>query len=151
MSYVDQVVTLLTNDATLAALLTGKIWFFGDLGRKGINREITPEVFDTEGILKPLCLVMPMDEHPTFEGVDMPSGMMTTETPVITWVLQDGASGYDTIEAAYNRMYTLLHGYRLTDGMQVLWKKATKNQRSWLAQDASDYEVIWACYGWRQS
>lgn len=147
-TYIDQMVTTLEADATLTGLLTGGIWFFGELGRKGISRAITPDIYDASGILKPCCLVMPMDEHPTYEAV---GAVMTTETPVITWLLQDGANGYATIESAYARMFTLLHLMRLTDGAQVLWQKATKNQRSWLAQDASDYEVIWACYGWRQS
>ncbi len=158
-SYVNQMVAVLEADTTsvdplitpLMTLLIGGVYFFGDLGRKGISREITPEIYDpVTGLLKPTCLVMPMDEHPDYQVIDAPTGFHSTETPVITWILQDGATGYATIEAAYDRMYRLLHQYRLTDGFQVLWQKATKNQRSWLAQDASDYEVIWVCHGKRE-
>lgn len=149
-TYAQAIVDKLTADATLMALLTGKVWNYPISGRKGMNRTQMPDAFDSvTGLIKPCCVVLELNESPTGEAIDATSGYMSTIVPIWTWIYDDGDHGYATIDAAYNRIYSLLNMQPLAGAFQVLWKGAIKDKREPDLSDASYYRADWRVHGFR--
>lgn len=100
---ISQIVTLLTGDSTLMALLTGGAYDGNSVGF--ISRQNTTAAFDTNGELKPCGLV-------NTESIT-PWGEMrySSRQYVRIWLYQ--RFGYGTIDQARQRIYTLLHRTRL--------------------------------------
>ncbi len=152
MTYAEQIVDLLLAESTLVTLLTGGIYIFEDSGRKGINRTQLKEAFSSvTGLAKPMSVVYEMQETPTGEAIDAPSGFMSTVTPVAIWIYDDGDAGYGTIDAAYNIMYSTLNFARLTGAFQILWGSTPKNRRESLLSNACYYDFNIRVHGYRTS
>ena len=150
-TYGQQMETICNADATLAAILTGGVHLFDDLGGQGLNRIQVAQAFKnkTTGRLNPVCVIYEADDIPTGEAVDMPTGFTSLLVPIVGWIYDDPAVGYTTIDAAQKRMYTLLHGARLSGGFQLLWKNTIKRKREPLLQDAGYYQFIVNAHGFR--
>ncbi|GIV73540.1 hypothetical protein [Caldilinea sp.] len=100
---IDAVVTLLQNDATLAAILTGGVHRAVE-----ISRQETPGAFDNNRELLPCALVK--QESATSWGPHPHSGRLY----IAVWFYQ--RRGYDAVEAARKRVYQLLHRRKLMPG-----------------------------------
>ena len=92
----DVIKTLLENDATLMATLTG-----GLHTKKEISRQDTPAAFDGNGEIRPCGLLK--------FGTIAPHGPYDHSARLYFSVLLYERSGYDDVETARERIYTLLH------------------------------------------
>ena len=95
------IVALLQADTTLLALLTGGVHRAQEISRQG-----TPSAFDTNKEIKPCALVK--QETATPWGPYEHSGRLY----IIVWFYQ--RAGYDAIEQARQRVYTLLHRQQIS-------------------------------------
>lgn len=100
---IQAIVDLLKNDTELAATLTGGVWRAVE-----ISRQATPGAYDANKELKPCALVRQETETPwgPYEH--------SARLYVTVWFYQ--RNGYEAIEAARQRVYTLLHRQRIADG-----------------------------------
>jgi len=96
MGFIDDVKTVLEADATLTGLLTGGIYL-----RTEISRQNTPGAFDANGEIRPCCLINLESEAP--------AGPFEDSSQVFFRVFFYERFGYATIDAARERVYTLLH------------------------------------------
>lgn len=112
MTLRDDIVTVLEADGTLTALLTGGIHTGTEISRTG-----TPGAFDANLEILP-CALVKMES-------DVQSGPFTYgyRTVVVIYLYQ--RSGYDTIDAALDRILALLHDKQLWSG-------------TWLTEHAGD-------------
>lgn len=149
VDYAQRVTDYLAADATLTALLPGGIHNYSDLGRKGLNRIRTLAAFDEQiGLIKPLCIVLLLNQEPTGEAQDMTNGYVFTVTPLMTWVYQEGNGGYDIVAPAFQRIYQLLANHRfLNPTFRVLFHQVIKDKREPDLMDASYYRGDWRVYG----
>ena len=95
MSLTSDITAILQADHTLMTTLTG-----GVQDTVEITRQITPTAFDANGEIKPCALVRTGSEAPIFTKT------MAVQTPVIIYFYQ--RTGYDKIDAALARVFTLL-------------------------------------------
>lgn len=98
---IDAIVTALQNDATLMSTLAGGIHRAVE-----ISRQVTPGAFDGNRELLPCALVR--QESATTWGPHDNSGRLY----VAVWFYE--RSGYENVEAARKRVYTVLHRQKLT-------------------------------------
>ncbi len=97
----DAVKTLLNNDATLAATLTGKVLDSEDFGRNGLTAESAPK--ETNNVtIKPFAHIVWATEIMTAWN-QLNAGRLDCEI----YIYQH--SGYRTIDVALWRINTLLH------------------------------------------
>jgi hypothetical protein len=168
MTYAQAILTRLQSDTVaspvfpdgtpLATLLPGGIILIQEPGRKGLNRVQDAIGFDPKtGIIKPLAVVMELKEAPTGEIINSPTGKMSTRTPELVWIYANGdpdAAGNDPYEdiirPAYNRIYRLLHTWRIPEGFQVLWRDTVRDKREPDLKDAAYYLAGFIAHGWRQ-
>ena len=103
----DTIETVLTNDATLAATLTG-----GVHASTEITRQLTAAAFDANGEIKPCALVTVENQaqHGPFTGGDA----LSARTYVVIYLYQ--RTGYGSIDSALARLRTLLHRQKLGTG-----------------------------------
>lgn len=155
--YAQEVTAILAADAELQGLLPGGIYNYPDAGRKGTNRLQLPKAFDTvSGLLKPCCTVLQLSETPTWEAVHMPTGYMSTVTPIMVWVYaagdadQYGNSPYALIKAACDRIYTLLHGTPIPGAFQALYQNLVLDKREPDLKDAAYERIDFNVYGFRE-
>jgi len=107
----DDVRTTLRADAGVGGvktLLTGDIYTWAITGRMFIARDntATSSAFDSNGIIKPCCMVKLRSENP-FDDITDDEPLRSTRSVLELWFYQD--DGYDTIESAKQRAFTLLH------------------------------------------
>jgi hypothetical protein len=132
VSLVDSIVTLLEADTGaggVATLLTGGIYTYEETGRLGINRNKTPNAFDTTTkILKPCAVVR--DSNTVSDGViaDDVLKNMSYQESVRIWLYNDGDAGYSTINTVQDRLFALLHGVRVS-GCVLRWQVDIKTER----------------------
>lgn len=151
-TYADSITTLLSGDATLTAILTGGVHNYSGLGRKGLERIQTSQAFSpTTGIIKPVCIVLMLEERPDGQAFDPGSGYMSTVTPVYTYLYDNGDAGYGAIAQAQARIYTLLNAQQIPNAFQVLWAGGLRDKREPLLQDAAFYRDDWRVHGFRIS
>jgi hypothetical protein len=135
MALRDDIVSVMRNDGTLMAVLTGGV----HTGLE-ISRSHTPAAFDTNKELMPTALVQvrgDREEYPYVTGA---------QTTVEIYFYQ--RHGFDSIDPALERTYQLLHynkvGPASSRVFQVLWADDVRDQKD-EALDAnvslSRYEV----------
>lgn len=105
----DAIKTLLEGDSTLMSTLTGGVHTKTD-----ISRQATPGAFDSNGELKPCALLKISSQRP--DGPYHQGSSLTFEL----WFYE--RSGYDNVEAARERAYTLLHRQSVTPSSGSNWE-----------------------------
>ena len=150
MTYGAQIVTALSNDVTFSGFMVGGTKEFQYSGKLGLNRLQDATAFDQKtGQLLPTCLVYEQKAVPTREAIDMPTGYMSTVTPIILFLYNNPNKGYDLIESAETAAYKVLHGFRLAGGFQVLWQTTVKNKREAFLEDSGYFMFQVNAYGFR--
>lgn len=112
MTLRDLIADGLGDDATLMALLTGGLHTATE-----ISRQATPTAFDANGEVRPCGLVA--NEVETPYG---PYGIQSTGSRGFVTVTFYERDGYDSIDAALARSYTLLHGQKVGAGSDHVWQ-----------------------------
>lgn len=102
--------TLLTNDATLMAILTGGL----EYQVVEITRQGSPNCFDTSGEIKP-CALLKLNTDVPF-GEHYQSSRLTFN---LYWYQ---LNGYDQIDLARARARTLLHRQKITPTTGTCWE-----------------------------
>ena len=150
MDYTQAIVDILTANAPLMALLTGGVYVYNVVGRKGINPDSLPKAYDQsvqgQSQLKPMCIVWAAEEAMDGQAVGF---VRSTVTPIYGRLYDNGNAGYATIAAAEAIMYSLLNQTRITGALQFLWGKTTKNLRDKLLSDACLYSFNGKVYAIR--
>ncbi len=95
----------LAADSTLAALLTGGIYSYAQVGRNGISRVTMADAYEAGGFLKPLAVVKAGDAKAVPAIRDSESGW---QQMVEVFLYDDGDNGFTTITSARDRVITLL-------------------------------------------
>lgn len=148
MTYASAVKTILQADATLVALLPGGIYIYQETGRKGLNREQLIAWFAQNSPLMNAGLVIYEAEEQADNQV---VGSMTSAASSFTLLfINDGNKGFNTLEQAAARAYTLLHQTRIPGAFQFLWEGTVKNQREALVENACTVLYNGKVYGLRR-
>lgn len=111
MSLEDSIKAILDADETFSGLMTGGIYAWEDTGLLGFSRDGTPGSFDTNGRVKPSCVVKARAAIPDNQIQDEGGQAASYRQVVEVWLYE--ALGYDTILAATSRAFALLHGKRI--------------------------------------
>jgi hypothetical protein len=118
MSYAQTIFAVLDADSTFKALLTGGFYVQRNLGENGISRAGTPGAYDAvSGFLKPCAVVRGRAIVP-FGGIRDVATQYQTVSQIIELWLYDSA-GWDVIEQAAQRAYSLLHEQRIVEGFGI--------------------------------
>jgi hypothetical protein len=118
MSLEDSIKAVLAADGTFAGLMTGGIYAYEDTGLLGFSRDSIPAAFDSNGRVKPSCVVKVRAAIPDSQIRDEDAQLMSYRQVVEIWLYE--ALGYDTILAATVRAFALLHGKRIAS-RKLLW------------------------------
>lgn len=118
MSLEDSVKAVLTADVTFVGLMTGGIYAWEDTGLMGFSRDNLPAAFDSNGRVKPSCVIKARGVTPDGQITDEGGQAMSYRQVVEIWLYE--ALGYDTILAAITRAFALLHGKRIASH-KILW------------------------------
>ena len=105
----------------VATMLTGGIYTYEQTGRLGINRNSTPDAFDSVG-LKPCAVIKSRAKMPDGQITDLHLQWQSARQVVEIWIYQDGDVGYSVIDQAVARIYTLLQARRV-NGKPVRWQQ----------------------------
>lgn len=135
--------TVLAADATLLAAATGGVWDYDAIGRKGLNRTITPTAFTSAGIIKPCVLVKLRSRVVDPSLADDANQWSAARETVEVWLYQD--TGYTTVETMRARVYALLHAKQIDGTFQVLWQQDIRQQRDPVLDatvERSDYVAV---------
>ena len=122
----DLFVTRMEADATLMAILTGKVWTAGEVGLEGITRETAPTAF-SGGYLLPCALVRQRGRIPTTDVVDYIEQVTSAIQIVEVWLYED--RGYTSIDAAAARLYTLFQGHIMAGTFEIRLANVIDRQR----------------------
>lgn len=98
------VISLLENDATLMAILTGGVY-----DRREISRTLTPAAYSVVGALKP-CAVVTLE-------VTTPLGPAEFDFETVyfqVWLYEEAGNHYAAIDPARDRVRALLHRQSVT-------------------------------------
>ncbi len=113
MTLADEILAILQADSGaggVAALCTGGIYNAPDIsGHLGISRESTPDAYDANGLLQPMCVVRGRGEQPLPSSRRYGSKQIGASETVELWFYDDPDAAYTTIEAARERAYAILH------------------------------------------
>lgn len=104
-------------DATLMAILTGGVFAYGDVGIDGITRETAASAFDANGYLKTCSLVKQRGAIPDRQVTDTEAQLESIAQVVEIYVYQ--RRGYDQIDLALARLFSLFYGYRFADSGEL--------------------------------
>ncbi len=99
------IITTLTADAPLIALLTGGIHAYAASGRLGISRATLPTAYDADGYLLPCAIVQTGATVPADSLTDATAGTLTR---VIVYLYADGDHAFADLYAARDRIIVLL-------------------------------------------
>jgi len=105
------VLAVLEADSTLMATLTGGVHTKAEISRQG-----TPAAFDGNGEIEPCALLK-------VESV-APAGPYTHSARLVLTLYLYERSGYESIEAARERVYALLHDTRVCPSTGECWRIA---------------------------
>lgn len=126
---------LLAADATLAALLSGGVYPLSNDQPSSLSRQYYPAAFDEFGGVLPCALVQ--DDGATPGGSTSKTGQMFAR--VVFWQ----ARGRDVIDAAAQRVYTLLDGAQPTVSGVYVYRLSFAGEGG--AQDqALSAEQLWS-------
>lgn len=118
MSREAEVVTYLSADPTLTALVPGGIYAESDLPIAGLtDAEYMTDVW-AGGTFKTAIVVRQRAPVPTGDLQSVVSQRTSTSQAVEVWAY---AATADAIEAALNRVYTLMMGKRLAAAFSATW------------------------------
>lgn len=148
-SFSAEIVTLLQADATLVATLSGGIYEYPTVGRKGLTRLLSPNAFDeTSGFVKPAALVLELDDEPDGDIVGLSTSF---KTPVAIFIYDKGDTNvkYTNIETAHSRIYSLLHLAQIAGAAQVLYDKTVKYKREPNLLDAAYFRAMYNVHAYR--
>ena len=148
MDYTQEIVDILNASAPLVALLTGGIFNFNSVGRKGINPMALAQAYDANNQLRPCCVVWTAEEAMDGQAVGF---VRSTVTPVYGRLYDNGNAGFDTLAAAEVIIYGLLNQQRIPNALQFLWGKTIKNLRDSRLSDAALYSFNGKIYAIRSS
>jgi hypothetical protein len=151
MSAASEAVVVLNADTGAggaAKLLTGGIYDYDDLPRKGINRIDIPEAYDSDGKLRPLAIVRERSAAPWTGRRDPVDGYVAVRVVVDITILGDGDGGWDTLKAARARIQALLDQHS-TAGYWWLWSSDLSNIRDMALNDACLERATYFAYGKR--
>lgn len=127
MAREDDFATRMTGDATLMAILTGGVFKSGTVGDDGITRAVASSAFDSDGYLKPCCLVKQRGNVPDGQVEDEIAQIDSAIQIVELWFYQD--SGYTAIDLAMARTRVLFRGYFLSDSFPLQLVNVLDRQR----------------------
>ncbi len=148
-SFSAEIVTLLKADATLVATLSGGIYEYPIVGRKGLTRLLSPLAFDeVNGMVKPVALVLELDDEPDGEIVGLSTSF---KTPIAIFIYDKGDTKdkYTAIETAHSRIYSLLHLAQIGNACQVLYDKTVKYKREPNLLDAAYFRTMYNVHAYR--
>lgn len=128
MSTVSDAKAVLEADtAILVALATGGIYDYAETGPDGISRTTTPSAFDDNEIIKPCILLKSRGAVPDLALTDEGTQYLSVQEALEVWFYED--TGYTSIEAMRDRVYTLLHATQLANTFKLLWAGDVRSQR----------------------
>ena len=110
---------VLNADATLLATLTGGVWKRESTGVEGITRATASTAFDSNGYLRPCALIAERATVPDGVVKDLMAQKVSTRAVVEIYLFADNATGYATLDAAADRVYTLLQGRQLSASFEI--------------------------------
>ena len=146
MSYAEAVYDVLNADPTLVAILTGGVYLYRDLGPEGINREDTPDAFNSAGLMLPLVIVKGRGNIPTSFLRDEGAQYASTRQVIECWLYDDREAGWDTLKSAAQQIYALLHDRQVAGSFGMQWVNQVDEFReesmSWACSTREDYAVI---------
>lgn len=122
----------------VATLLTGGIYTYEQTGRLGINRNSTPNAFDSVGLLKPCAVIKSRANVPDGQIIDLHLQWQSARQAAEIWIYQDGDAGYSVIDQVVARIYTLLQARR-AGGKPVRWLQT-------LSRPPRDESLNMACF-----
>jgi|GEM_PF-5257971 len=110
-----EVAAYMLADVPLMTILTGGVHTEHSAGRDGISREnpSTADAFDASGWLQPCALVV--SGIMTSDGGQIRDDAIPVASNIQTlsiWLYED--AGYDNIDAALSRLFTIMQGHRFT-------------------------------------
>lgn len=111
-----QVAARFRADTALMAILLGKVWEYGKLGTEGITNPTTTPAVYSGGKLLPCCVIRQGSETDDPTIVDEGEQVVGEFVVARCWLYERITTV--AIEAAKNRIYTLLQGY----GLPGAWK-----------------------------
>lgn len=118
---------MVADVANLMLILTGGVFTSGGVGLDGISRDSAPDAFDADGFLQPCALVKQAGNIPDGQVVDYAAQVASANQRVEIWLYQD--RGYDAIDAAAARLYTLFQGHVLTGTFEIRLANVLDRQR----------------------
>lgn len=104
----EAIVTVLSADSTLMALLTGGVYSWDVVGRNGINATDAPNAYDADAYLKPVGIVRQRTETPWGGGADHAQQWRTMRTMIEVYLYADGSNGFSVLQAPMLRALKLL-------------------------------------------
>jgi hypothetical protein len=101
-------------------LLTGKIYTYEETGMLGIDRQSTPNAYDTATPkLKPCAVVKQRDPIPD-GGIRSDHAQKVSYRQVIEiWLYNDGAAGFATLRTVKARLFVVLHGKQIVGSTKL--------------------------------
>lgn len=148
-SFGTSIVTLLKDDTTLYGVVEGRIYEYPETGRKGLTRLLTPDAFDEKsGLLKPIVLVLETDDTADGQIVGLSTSYVT---PIAVFIYDKGTTDvkYDSIIAAHDRIYSLLHLTQIANAAQVLYQRTVKYKREPNLGDAAYWRAMYNVHAYR--
>ena len=127
MSRESDVYTALQSTALEALYLTGGLYKSEDLGREGISRTETSDVFDADGYLKPCGLIRLRSTVNTGELSDYAHMLISLREVIEITLYQD--HGYATIDAAKSYILTVLTGATFSSTFEMELVNILNRQR----------------------
>lgn len=127
MSREEDFKAIMVADATLMAILTGGVYTVDEVSREGITRETNPGAFGTDGFLLPCALVSVRSARPNQAIRDEASTLTSADIVVEIYNYED--QGYENIDAAQARQFTLFQGSMINGSYPVSWINTTPRAR----------------------
>lgn len=127
MTILSAAKTILEADATLLATATGGVYDFNETGALGVNRTLTTDAFDSNGLVKPSVLLRLRSSTPDGFINDDANQSRSSRDMLECWFYEN--AGYININTMRDRVYTLLHGVQLTGSFICYWDGDIRGQR----------------------
>lgn len=145
MSYAATIQSVLDADSTFTALITGGVLTYENLPVKGINRRDMPGSYDSNGLLKPLCVVKLRSTIPDGALFDNVTQMRSVRRVIELWFYAARSAGWSDLENAADRARVLLDFQKHGSVAHIRYIGGFPNTRAEEPADAcmkrEDYEV----------
>lgn len=121
----DAIKAILVADSVMTDYLTGGIYTWADTKYIGINRETTPDAFDsTTKLLLPNVVIKTREEGP-FGGLHDPAAKTYSVQQVVElWFRDKANTGWATLRLAASYALLLLGDETLSPGGRITWANA---------------------------